>query len=162
MTPNRYAPPTAQVADVAPQEEAPALWNPNAAANWCLLFSPAFGALVHMKNWQALGRHDKAAASRVWAILSLVVIGGFSCLAALLPTAPGLDALARLGAFSLLVAWYFSSARAQAKYVKQRFGTSYPRKGWGKPILLAILVLAAFFVAVVLLAIVGVALTTRA
>ena len=54
MTPNPYAPPKAEVADVGRTEVAPALWNPNAAASWSLLFSPAFGAFLHMKNWQAL------------------------------------------------------------------------------------------------------------
>ena len=50
MNPNPYAPPTARVDDVATGDAAPALWNPNAAANWSLLFSPAFGAWLHMKN----------------------------------------------------------------------------------------------------------------
>jgi hypothetical protein len=45
-------------------DAAPALWNPNAAANWSLLFSPMFGAWLHMKNWAALGEPERAAARR--------------------------------------------------------------------------------------------------
>ena len=58
MSLNPYSPPGAIIDDVM---NAPPLWNPNAAANWSLLFSPAFGAFVHMKNWQALGEPEKAA-----------------------------------------------------------------------------------------------------
>ena len=37
-----------------------AIWNPDAAANWCLLFSPVFGTWLHMKNWRALGEPERA------------------------------------------------------------------------------------------------------
>lgn len=155
MATNRYAPPAAQVEDIVEQEVSPALWNPNAAANWSLLFSPAFGAFLHMKNWQVLGEPGKAASAKVWAILSLVVIAGFSCLAVVLPDNKGLDGATRSLGLVLLLTWYFSSGRAQAKYVKEHFGKDYPRKGWGKPILFALLILFGFFVAVFVLAFVG-------
>jgi hypothetical protein len=74
MTPNRYAPPTADVADIGRGQTAPALWNPNAAASWSVLFSPAFGAFLHMKNWQALGEPAKASAAKIWAIATLLVM----------------------------------------------------------------------------------------
>jgi hypothetical protein len=41
----------------------PALWNPKAAAYWSLLFSPAFGAFVHARNADAMGRVDEAKAN---------------------------------------------------------------------------------------------------
>jgi len=155
---NRYAPPVAQVEDIARQEASPALWNPNAAANWSLLFSPAFGAFLHMKNWQALGEPARAGSAKVWAILSLVVIAGFACLGALLPDNKGLDGATRSLGLVLLLSWYFTSGRAQAKYVKERFGKNYPRRGWGKPLLFALALLFGFFVVVVVLVIVGGAL----
>ena len=34
----------------------PSLYNPNVSANLCLLFSPIFSAILHAKNWQALGK----------------------------------------------------------------------------------------------------------
>lgn len=74
VTPNPYAPPQAEVADIAGERNPPPLWNPNAAANWSLLFSPAFGAFLHMKNWQALGQPNKATSAKVWFVLSLVVL----------------------------------------------------------------------------------------
>ena len=79
MTSNPYAPPKAPIADTAGEGISPPLWNPNAAANWSLLFSPAFGAFLHMKNWQALGQPIKATSAKVWFVLILVVLGGLSC-----------------------------------------------------------------------------------
>ena len=51
---NPYAPPKAVVGDVFDGEVAPALWNPTAAGSWSILFSPIFGAYLHMLNWRAL------------------------------------------------------------------------------------------------------------
>jgi protein-S-isoprenylcysteine O-methyltransferase Ste14 len=86
MSTNLYAPPKAPVADVVQAEAAPALWNPGAAASWSLLFSPAFGAFLHMKNWEALGQPDKAAAARKWAVIYIVTIVGLSVVSAFLPS----------------------------------------------------------------------------
>ena len=36
------------------------IWNPNAAANWSLLFTPAFGAYIHYLNWQKMGKTEVA------------------------------------------------------------------------------------------------------
>ncbi len=71
---NPDAPPKADVADIVDGQAAPALWNANAAASWSLLFSPAFGAFVHMKNWQALGEPAKASTAKTWGIATLLVL----------------------------------------------------------------------------------------
>lgn len=152
MHPNPYAPPTARVDDVATGDAAPALWNPNAAANWSLLFSPAFGAWLHMKNWQALGEPKKAANARIWIIVSLVLIVVLSLASGLMPDSKALDAASRSFGLVLLLAWYFSSGRAQAGLVKQRFGKDYPRRGWGQPLLWALGAVIVFFVGVFLVA----------
>ena len=41
-----------------------ALWNRSAAARWSLVFTPAFGAFVLMRNWHALGEPERAASAR--------------------------------------------------------------------------------------------------
>lgn len=38
-----------------PNNEKITLWNPNAAVNWSVLFTPIFGAWIQAKNWKALG-----------------------------------------------------------------------------------------------------------
>jgi len=137
---NPYAPPRAEVADVpASLEAAPALWNPNAAASWSLLFSPIFGAVLHMKNWQSLGEVERAVSSRNWAIGSLVFFIVMTALAVFAPDERTVDRLTRLLGLALLLTWYFASARSQQHYVQERFGKDYPRKGWVKPLLLALL-----------------------
>jgi hypothetical protein len=86
MATNLYAPPKARLADVVQHEDAPALWNPGAAASWSVLLSPAFGAFLHMKNWEALGEPDKAAGAKKWVVIYLVTILGLAAVSAFLPT----------------------------------------------------------------------------
>jgi hypothetical protein len=144
MTRNPYAPPKAEVADPLQDGTWPTLWNPGAAANWSLLFSPAFGAFLHMKNWEALGEAGKAATAKKWIVLTLIVLAVGPVVGALLPNNKAVDATLRLLGIVLLFGWYFSSGRAQMQYVKSRFGKRYPRRGWSQPLVLAILALLAF------------------
>ena len=80
---NPYAPPSARVADGVNTDAPPALWNPNAAANWCLIFTPAFGAFLNMLNWDALGEGERAASSKRWFAASLVMFGAYLVLSVL-------------------------------------------------------------------------------
>lgn len=113
------------------------LWNPNAAANWSLLFSPVFGAWLHAKNWYALGDVKKAKQSMYW------VYGGIAVflLAIMLS-----DKIGRAMGIGYLFGWYFSSAKQQVKYVKENLNNVYQKKGWAKPIGIAVVSLSAFII----------------
>jgi hypothetical protein len=154
MTTNPYAPPTAVVADAPQTETAPAIWNPNAAANWSLLFSPAFGAFLHMRNWHALGELQLEAMAKRWFIAALCMLALYIVLGLALAGFKGVDAVTRTLAFGFLLVWYFSTARSQAKYVKEKFGKSYPRKSWGKPLLIAVVAVAGYILAAFLIGLV--------
>ncbi|MDR7336156.1 hypothetical protein [Roseateles asaccharophilus] len=143
---NPYAPPEAAVADVVGREPSPQLWNPNAAASWSLLFSPIFGSILHMKNWQAIGDAQKAATSKNWAIGSAAFFVLLIVLSVVVPESKGLDALSRGSGIGLLVAWYYAIGKSQQSLVLARYGKDYPRKGWAKPIGIAILGCIAFIV----------------
>lgn len=148
---NPYAPPKAQVADIdelATGENAPALWNPNAAASWSLLFSPIFGAYLHMRNWQALGQPEKVARSKNWLIGSVVCISLLMIIPLLMPDSKGTDALGRAIGFALLITWYYAIGKSQQAFVLGKFGKTYPRRGWAKPLLVAIGIVIALFVVV--------------
>jgi hypothetical protein len=135
---NPYAPPSAAVRDITTEADtAPALWNPNAAANWSLLFSPVFGALVQMKNWQALGDDRRAATSKTWAIICLVItiVAG----ALTIPLADNQVSLTRPIGLVILITWYVANGKHQCSYVKETFGPDYPRKSWGLPLLYGVL-----------------------
>ena len=133
---NPYAPPKAEVEGVIGDGvAAPPLWNPNAAASWSLLFTPIFGTWLHWKNWVALGDKERAATARMWLIASAVVVGASMVLAQAVTAVAG---AVRAVNFGFLLAWYFTSAKPQAAWVKQRFGDAYPRRGWAVPILIAI------------------------
>ncbi|MDB5933356.1 MAG: hypothetical protein JWQ01_700 [Massilia sp.] len=115
-----------------------AIWNPSAAATWSLVFTPAFGAFIHMLNWQALGQPQQAAAARRWFYASLGLLTLQVCTRALnarLGSEPML--LHPVGLLFLLV-WYFGAARQQARLVKARFGPDYRRKPWDSVLLGAV------------------------
>ena len=155
MSTNPYAPPKADVDDipvVPVSNEAPRLWNPSAAARWSLLLSPIFGAMLHMKNWQAMGETEKAAQSKKWvwgcvAFFVLLVAAGM-----VLPDTREIDLLSRGAGLGLLIAWYSLSARDQVRFITRRFGTDYAKRGWGRPLLYALLVFFAFIAIVFVIA----------
>lgn len=111
-----------------------ALWNPNAAASWSLLFTPVFGSYLNRQNWLALGRPERAKTSLTWLWISVAVV--CVVLAAPQQAAFGIT-------FWYLIIWYFASGRKQATYVSNELGNRYVRKGWGKPVAAAV---GAFFV----------------
>jgi len=145
---NRYAPPQAQVDDVGARAAArPALWNPGAAASWSLLLTPIFGSLLHMANWRALGEPEKAETSRRWALANVAYIALVVLTGLVLPDSRGIDALTRIGGLALLIGWYYAIGKSQQAFVLARFGRDYPRRGWLRPIGLAVLAMLGFMVA---------------
>jgi hypothetical protein len=106
------------------------LWNPEAAAKWSVLLSPVFGAFLQAKNWTSLGQKDKARKSMIWVYAGIVIL---------------LIAMFQQGTIGssivvvFLLIWYFSSAKGQAKYVKAELNDKYERKGWLKPIIIAVI-----------------------
>ena len=116
---------------------APPLWSANAAANWSLLFSPIFGAWLHMLNWRALGEKQREESAKTWLLMMALLLVATSVGGALMPFS-GLSALSSLAWFALLLVWYFASARSQVKWIAQRYGSDYPRRGWAPPLLGAI------------------------
>ena len=113
------------------------LWNPNAAANWSLLFSPVFGAWLHAKNWSVLGDEGKAKQSMYWVYVGIA----FLIFAILLP-----EKISRSMGIGYLFGWYFSSAKQQTKHIKEKLNNEYEKKGWAKPIGIAVASLAAFII----------------
>lgn len=113
---------------VAPQSDG-SLWNPNAAANWSVIFSPVFGSYLHAKNWESLGQKDKAKNSMLW------VYAGIAVIALSIFYKPE---MAMGAGFVFLLAWYFLSAKPQVQYVKEKLNNQYVKKGWRTPILYAI------------------------
>ena len=149
MEANPYAAPTASLADqVVP---APALWNPNAAASWSLLFTPAFGSFLQMRNWQAMGEDAKAKASWYWFIATFALIALAMLPTFLLPETHALNKIADRAGFIILLTWYISNGREQAKVVSDRFGKNYPRRPWLVPILVGFAGVIAFLVVIVVL-----------
>jgi len=133
---NPYATPHS---DTVPSTASPApnLWNPDAAGAWSLWFTPVFGSILLLKNWQAIGRDDKVKAARNWLIASIVILIVsivMDVLAIRVMDVLTFDAGTII--FIYLIIWYFAWQRPQTKYVKEQWGKDYPRKSWKKPILI--------------------------
>lgn len=141
----RYLPPQSSDFGSGTGQEAPALWNPNAAACWSLLFSPIFGAALHMFNARAMGdaELEKLNKGFMWGTLAVLVI------AILLAIFSGIKA--NFVGIAALGAWYGAVGRKQVALVKERYGSNYPRRSWGKPILLGILGIVALYVCIFIL-----------
>ena len=135
-----------------PSDSPPALWNPNSAACWSLIFSPAFGAFLHARNADSLGRTDEAKANRVWFYASLGFFG-FALLSICIPVIP--DAIFRFGGLGLLLGWYFSLGKKQIQLVKETWQDRYQRKPWTQPLLIGLGCLAGFFVANIIIVMVA-------
>ncbi len=125
---NPYHPPrAAEIINDADMERTPKIWNPNAAANWSLLFTPVFGALLQAKNWKALNQQKNEKKSKIWAITSLIIV----LLTISNPENNGKGIL-----LILLIFWYFLSAKKQINYIKNN-NIKYHKKSWLKPITIA-------------------------
>ena len=127
------------------------MWNPNAAANWSLLFTPAFGAYLHAVNWRTLGEPKRAAANVTWicvTIAYLVIV----IATVLLPDQMAVEVVLRLAGLGLLIGWYFSQGRAQVKYIKETLGDEYERRGWARPLLAGVALIGVFLTTSIILA----------
>ena len=143
------APPHSPTAGPAVHTTGPALWNPNAAALWSIIFTPLFGAWLHALNWRALGDKDRETASMNWVYASGALLVLFLLVEVLVPGDSNKgDAASRTIEFAFLLAWYFGSARDQVKFVKDELGGSFTRKHWRQPLLIGV---AGFAIYVVLM-----------
>lgn len=142
ITTAKSLPPIPLSAASHPTHARVALWDPNTAANFSLLFSPAFGVVLHYLNWKALGQTKEAGISLNWLIGSIVVPVVF-----LLGLIVAPKITTNFGRFLGigLFAWYFAHAKKQVAFVKQEVGTNYRKKSFLVPILVSIGVLIALF-----------------
>ena len=119
--------------EVAKAIPSPAIWNPLAAARWSLLFSPAFGAYIHAKNADILGRKIEAKENRIWFYVSLGFLA-FTIISAFIPAFDGADSLFRWINLGILVGWYSNAGRKQVKFVRDTWAGNYLKRSWNKPL----------------------------
>ncbi|OAM26262.1 hypothetical protein [Eikenella sp. NML01-A-086] len=129
----RYHAPQSEGLGSGTGQEAPELWNPNAAACWSLLFSPVFGAALHMLNARAMGDKELEKLNKgfLWGMVVVILVA--------IPVILIFDIANNVLSIALLGAWYGAVGRKQVTLVKDKFDTNYPRRSWGKPILFGIL-----------------------
>lgn len=125
-------------AQIEPETDKPALWNPSVTVNWSLIFTPAFGAYLQMLNWRALGESGKAAWSMAWFYASLGMLALYIYMGASADDPMGEDKIARGIAFTFLLVWYFFFGKTQGVYVKEKLGKNYAKRSWGMPLLVGV------------------------
>jgi hypothetical protein len=113
----------------------PAIWNPSVAGLWSFLLTPAFGAYLQMRNWQALGVPEKAEYSKIWLYLSLAWLTSVIVFNSILVNFKLGGEFSRSMALPMLIGWYIMNGREQEKYVKEKFNSKYPKKPWTKVLL---------------------------
>ena len=129
-----------------PTNPAPKLWNPNAAANWSLLFSPIFGAWLHAKNWEELNEWSEAKKSMRWVYLNFLFFIFWWIACNFLPLLENYKF--PFGLFWLF-AWYFSSGKKQINYFKENI-IDYQKRSWVKPILISLICLTILYAIIII------------
>jgi hypothetical protein len=121
-----------------------ALWNPSAVACWSVIFTPAFGAWLLMRNWEALGDMHQAQAARKWFVFGIGLLAMRVLSAAINTRLNSQSNLLHWMSLGYLLAWWMAAAAPQARLVRSRFGPDYPRQGWDYALLLAVLLGSAY------------------
>lgn len=123
-----------------------ALWNPDAAALWSLLFTPLFGSVLIWLNARRLADANLLWMARWWLLASALLTGS-------LLTVPPLadDPQAAQGHLRLLLAgyvplWYFLGVRPQSQQVIARHGRGHARRDMVWPVLLGLAITTAVLI----------------
>lgn len=131
---------------LGPAASANALWNPTVAALWSIVFTPAFGAWLLMRNWEALGDARQALAARKWFVFSMGLLAVRLLSSAINARVNGQSNLMHWGGWMFLLAWWIGAAAPQARLLHSRFGADYPRQGWDYALLLAVFAGTAYWI----------------
>lgn len=115
-----------------------ALWNPSVAACWSVLFTPAFGSWLVMRNWEVLGDKRQAALARVWFVFSVGLLVVRLLSGALNARLNNQSNMMLWFSWGYLLLWWLAAAAPQARLLRERFGADFPREGWDYALLLAV------------------------
>lgn len=121
----------------------PALWNPEAAGAWSLIFTPIFGSALVLMNWQALEKKEQIRTAQIWLVVSIIML--------FVQLVSGIPVIALL----YFILWYFASAKLQAKYVKELWGKEYPRRSWLWPLIIGFTAWIIFLGAIFIVSFIG-------
>ncbi|MDK4683623.1 hypothetical protein [Kingella negevensis] len=133
----KIAPLSEETADDDEYMDLPPLWNPKAAMWWSIFSNVAFGAIIHAKNWQALGEDDLAKQNWIWAGASIAVL----FVIALIGLNVGLGI--QIG---LVIAWYQTLGKKQTEFFSNEFDNDYDKRSWWLAVFLLILGIIVFAV----------------
>jgi hypothetical protein len=143
MPPNHAPPVTVTKHPANAAEGAVALYPPTLVGTLGLVFSPALGAFLARRNWEALGDPAAARRERLWFLTSLVCVTGV--VGTTLLASAWLETAFHVGFLVVVVAWFLGHRR-QIRHVRLARGPTHPARSARVPIILACIVTAAVFV----------------
>ncbi|MEJ2453489.1 MAG: hypothetical protein P8103_04965 [Candidatus Thiodiazotropha sp.] len=97
-----------------------------------MFFTPVFGSILLLRDWQAIGDNDQVKLGWIWLAVSLCVV----------------IVTMFVGKYGLvyLIVWYFAWQKRQTEYITEKWRKDIPRKGWILPLLSGALTVAVFVV----------------
>ncbi|MGO4155997.1 lysozyme inhibitor LprI family protein [Cupriavidus sp. YAF13] len=114
------------------------IWNPSTVTGLSFILTPAFGACLQASNWKALGQPERAASSKVWFYISLLVLAGLAGLSVYAGGDETSRGLVNVVALAYFAVWYAVSGRLQVAHVKQVYGKTFKKRSLFKPVLIAL------------------------
>lgn len=113
-----------------------ALWNPFWSVIWAVIFTPVFGAFIQRINWNEMGDAGRAAISGLWVKGSLFYLLAYLFAEPWLPEGD-FSAWYFPASYALFyILWVFLSGKEQIKAVRDRFGSDYYHRLWGRPLMM--------------------------
>ncbi|MEK0233029.1 lysozyme inhibitor LprI family protein [Ralstonia pseudosolanacearum] len=128
------------------------IWNPSTVAGLSFVFTPAFGSILQASNWRSLGQPERAATSKAWFYVSLLVLAAMAAAVCFAAKAGGdsdaVGGFLNIGGLVYFFIWYVASGRKQVSFVKDGFGKTYAKKSLVKPVLAALACTVAYAVVI--------------
>lgn len=110
------------------------LWNPNAAANWSVIFTPIFGASLLTMNSRAAGDRGRFNWHLGWLMACCVAY----CVAMGLSVQAAVEERESMVPFAVyfgsLLVWYFAACRPEAMRVSGLYRDGSTRRSWLAPV----------------------------
>ena len=125
MSNTSFSEPTLQSGNGKNQAVAPALWNPTIVSALSAIFSPVFGSILVLLNWQALGIKEKIRSALLWLTISIIMLVVIFYDYWPLPS-PLFQVFLYL---TYLIVWYFYLVKPQANYINEHWKQAYTRRG---------------------------------
>lgn len=131
-----------------PDPHANEIWNPWAAIFLSVIFTPAFGAMLHETDLRHIGDEESSAVAYLWARGSMTLLGIAAVIQPLAAARPGWELTLFAVDMALLAGWVLFCGVRHARFISEVLSVSnkFERVPFGRAITLGLLGLMAWAV----------------